>query len=113
MACDVERGVRGASGWRFEAVAGFDVAAVDEVGPGHDAAGLGLDFEQFEEAVAGDDVELFADPALAIQQVAAPQYNVSTDGEQFVLREVVGKVATPIWVVQNWYEEFCDPKGPT
>ena len=35
-----------------------------------------------------------------------PQYDVSADGERFVIVEPVGDVQPVIRVVQNWYEEF-------
>ena len=40
-----------------KAVGGLDVSAVDEGGPGHSAAPLGLDFQEFEEALAGGYLE--------------------------------------------------------
>ena len=38
-----------------------------------------------------------------------PEYDVSADGQRFVVAQPVGEVSEPkIRVVQNWHEEFRD-----
>ena len=57
---------------------------------------------------AGSPSALFEHPSLK-QANWDYQYNVSADGQRFVLAEPVGEAPKPsIRVVQNWYEEFRD-----
>jgi hypothetical protein len=56
---------------------------------------------------------LFSDPALEWEW-SAPTYDVSADGQRFVLMEPVGAMRKPvIQVVQNWFAEFQDRKKQT
>ena len=58
---------------------------------------------------AGKAKRLFSDPNLTWQERTMPQYDVSPDGQRFVMIEPVGARSRPvIRVVQNWYEEFRD-----
>ena len=58
---------------------------------------------------AGKAKRLFSDPNLTWQDRTMPQYDVSPDGQRFVMIESVGERSRPvIRVVQNWYEEFRD-----
>jgi Tol biopolymer transport system component len=55
---------------------------------------------------AGAAMKLFSDPAL-VWVWPHPTYDVSADGQRFVLTEPVGAVRPPaIRVVQNWFAEF-------
>ena len=42
-----------------------------------------------------------------------PQYDVSADGQRFVMVEPIEEEATPaaIRIVQNWFTEFRDRQG--
>lgn len=52
----------------------------------------------------GKPVALFQQPGLA---VAGRHYDVSADGQKFVVIELVGEVAPPvIRVVEDWFSEF-------
>ncbi len=54
----------------------------------------------------GSETRLFSSPNLA-WQYTPPTYDVSADGQRFVLIEPVGEPRPPvIRVVQNWFEEF-------
>ena len=56
----------------------------------------------------GSAKRLFSSPSL-VEQWPHPAYDVSADGERFVLIEPVGgPQPAAIRVVQNWYEEFRD-----
>ena len=58
---------------------------------------------------AGEAKRLFSDPNFAWRERTMPQYDVSPDGERFVMIETVGADARPvIRVVQNWHQEFRD-----
>ena len=58
---------------------------------------------------AGKAKRLFSDPNLTWQERTMPQYDVSPDGQRFVMIESAGERSRPvIRVVQNWYEEFRD-----
>ena len=58
---------------------------------------------------AGKAKRLFSDPNLTWQDRTMPQYDVSPDGQRFVMIESAGERSRPvIRVVQNWYEEFRD-----
>ena len=60
--------------------------------------------------IAGSPGELFQSVGLRLAATNLPNYDVSADGERFVLTEPVGGDApSTIRVVQNWYEEFRDP----
>ena len=57
----------------------------------------------------GSVTRLFEHPSLAAG-ITIPQYDVSADGQRFLLAEPVGEdTAEPaIRVVQNWFAEFKD-----
>ena len=56
---------------------------------------------------AGTPTPLFAHPSLTPQR--SPTYDVSGDGQRFILMEPAGESEpVAIQVVQNWYEEFRD-----
>ena len=58
---------------------------------------------------AGAATRLFSDPHLAVNRRVRPQYDVSADGQRFVMLETVGEQPKPvIRVVQNWFAEFRD-----
>ena len=58
---------------------------------------------------AGSATRLFSDPHLALKGRVRPQYDVSADGQRFVMLETVGERPKPvIRVVQNWFAEFRD-----
>ena len=57
---------------------------------------------------AGKAKRLFSDPNLTWQERTMPQYDVSPDGQRFVMIEPVGRSRPVIRIVQNWYEEFRD-----
>ena len=47
-------------------------------------------------------------PSLAASVSAYHRYDVSADGERFVVLEVLRESQVKIRLVQNWYEEFRD-----
>ncbi len=52
---------------------------------------------------------VFKHPALREQTNPHPQYDVSADGQRFILAEQAGEPPkTTIRVVTNWFEEFRD-----
>jgi hypothetical protein len=53
---------------------------------------------------------LFEAPGLALAgAVGTGRYDVSADGQRFIMVAPVEEVAPPkIRIVQNWYEEFRD-----
>ena len=57
---------------------------------------------------AGKAKRLFSDPNLTWQERTMPQYDVSPDGQRFVMIEPAERSRPVIRVVQNWYEEFRD-----
>ena len=54
---------------------------------------------------------LFRSAGLVLGGSAHPHYDVSADGERFVVREVSGNLDLTLRIVQNWYAEFRDRKG--
>ena len=57
---------------------------------------------------AGQPVKLFSHPGL-ISKFAGPQYDVSADGQRFVVADIAGGLeghGRPVWLVQNWLSEF-------
>ena len=57
---------------------------------------------------AGRPKQLFRDPNLVYEN-PTPNYDVSPDGERFVLVEPIeGGEPGKMVIVQNWYEEFRD-----
>ena len=56
----------------------------------------------------GSTRRLFEPPAWLTGSIN-PQYDISADGQRFLLAEPVGEVAEPsIRVVLNWFAEFRD-----
>lgn len=61
---------------------------------------------------AGQPVTLFSHPGL-ISKFAGAQYDVSADGQRFVLADAAGGVegqGQPVWLVENWLSEFRERK---
>ncbi len=54
---------------------------------------------------------LFSTPGLRLSASTYAQYDVSADGERFVVGESVSQGQTAIHVVQNWFTEFKDRPG--
>ena len=54
---------------------------------------------------------LFSTPGLRLSASTYAHYDVSADGERFVVRELVSQGRTAIHVVQNWFAEFKDRQG--
>jgi Tol biopolymer transport system component/DNA-binding winged helix-turn-helix (wHTH) protein len=65
-----------------------------------------VDVETGANLSVGSSRVLFQAPGFPFGTSAYPHYDVSADGERFVVRELVGEQS--IRVVQNWFEEFKD-----
>jgi DNA-binding winged helix-turn-helix (wHTH) protein/Tol biopolymer transport system component len=64
------------------------------------------------EFVVGDSTPLFSYPGLRPRSISTyAQYDVSADGEGFVVRETISQGQMAIHVVQNWFAEFRDGLG--
>ena len=55
--------------------------------------------------------QLFRSSGMFVAGSAHPHYDISADGERFVVPEPAGDLDLTLRVVQNWFAEFRDRPG--